>query len=458
MKKVTYFDVEWANGKNKSICQMGIMCENYEDGEPVYPESNIYINPEDKFDEMCIQVHGICEKKVANEPTFPEVWKQIEPCFTNSIIIGHNVAAADLDALSKALQRYNIDIPEMFYVDTLKIAKNYVPSFAIKNYSMSTLCEYFNVEIDTEHDAFDDACANKDLLIAMAKAYNFSIDKFVHRYVARENFTFVPYVSNPLLRKSISDFYGIIQGISIDGKVTSAELEYIQQWKKDNQQYSDCSEVAKIIAYIEEITSDGQITLDELQGLHSLMTSYFETISSSVITIATQVLAGILKGIASDGIITLTECIELKKWLYDNDYLKGHFPFDKIIELLNKVLEDNIITVEENNLLLSEIEAILNPVEALKTQICDVKGHTVCLSGNFSYGQKSEVEKFITDRDGIVTKSVTKKLDILIVGALECEAYANGTYGTKVKKAIEYNQQGCNIHIVKENDFFSMVK
>ena len=52
MKKVTYFDVEWANGKNKSICQMGVMCENYEDGEPIYPESNIYVNPEDKFDEI----------------------------------------------------------------------------------------------------------------------------------------------------------------------------------------------------------------------------------------------------------------------------------------------------------------------------------------------------------------------------------------------------------------------
>lgn len=29
MKKVTYFDVEYANSKNKSICQIGLMCENY---------------------------------------------------------------------------------------------------------------------------------------------------------------------------------------------------------------------------------------------------------------------------------------------------------------------------------------------------------------------------------------------------------------------------------------------
>lgn len=458
MKKVTYFDVEWANSKNKSICQMGIMCENYEDSEPIFPESNIYINPEDGFDDICIKIHGICAEKVANKPTFPEVWKQVEKCFTNSIIIGHNVAGADLDALSKTLQRYNIDIPEMFYVDTLEIARTYISSFAIKDYSMSAICEYFKVDIDTEHDAFDDACANKDLLISMAKAYHFSIDKFVHKYVARENYNFVRYVANPLLRKAISDFYGVIQGVSIDGKVSNVEFEYIKKWRKDNQQYSDCMEVSEIIAYIDEITKDGCITVDELQRLHCLMTSYFETLSSSPITIATQVLSGILKGIAIDSNVTLDECLELKKWLYENDYLKGHYPFDKIIELLNKVLEDNVITEEENELLLSEIKAILNPVETLKSQICDVKGRTICLSGNFDYGQKSEVEKFIEARDGIIVKNVSKKLDILIVGALECEAYANGTYGTKIKKAIEYNQQGYNILIVKENDFFKTIK
>ena len=458
MKKVTYFDVEWANGKNKSICQMGIMCEDYENGEPVLPESNIYINPEDNFDEMCIQVHGICAEKVANEPTLPEIWKKIEPCFTKSIIIGHNVAGADLDALSKALQRYNIDIPEMFYVDTLEIARAFIPTFAVKNYSMSALCEYFDVGIDTEHDAFDDACANKDLLAAMANTYDFSIDDFVHRYIAKKGFDFSQYVSNPLLRKAISDFYGIIQGISIDGEVSNTELAYILQWKKENQQYANCKEVSEIISYIDDITSDGKITSDELQGLHSLMTSYFETISSSAITVATQVLAGILKGISSDGIVTIDECLALKKWLYNNDYLKGHYPFDRIIELLNIVLEDNVITKEESNMLLSEIGKVLNPVETLKSQICSVKGQTICLSGNFAYGQKSDVEKYITDRGGNISKNVTKKLDVLVVGVLECESFANGTYGKKIEKAIEYNQQGCNIFIVKETDFFETVK
>ena len=47
MKKVTYFDVEYANSKNKSICQIGLICEDYDTKETLYPERNIYINPED---------------------------------------------------------------------------------------------------------------------------------------------------------------------------------------------------------------------------------------------------------------------------------------------------------------------------------------------------------------------------------------------------------------------------
>ena len=105
MEKVTYFDVEYANNKNKSICQIGIMCENFTDGEPFYPERDIYINPVDGFEDFCVRIHGITKDKVKDERTFPEVWKEIEKYFTNAVIIGHNVAGADLDALVKTFPK-----------------------------------------------------------------------------------------------------------------------------------------------------------------------------------------------------------------------------------------------------------------------------------------------------------------------------------------------------------------
>ena len=65
---------------------------------------------------------------------------------------------------------------------------------------------------------------------------------------------------------------------------------------------------------------------------------------------------------------------------------------------------------------------------------------------------KAEVEEYIVSHGGTIDKSVKKTTGILLIGDCECQAYSNGTYGTKVKKAMEYNSKGCNIQIIKEAD------
>ena len=458
MEKVTYFDVEYANSKNKAICQIGIVCENYNNHEPYYPELDIYINPEDGFDANCVRVHGITASKVSNEPSFPEVWKDIEKYFTNAVVIGHNVSSSDLDALVKNLSRYNLDIPEFYYICTLELAKEFIPRYCVPNYSMSALCQYFNIDIDSEHNAFDDACACSDLFNAMVEAFDINVDSYVQKYHPHESNTHSSYIDAALLRKSISEFYGVVRGFSIDNVINQNEIEYIKSWKKNNIQYSNHKEIANIIKVIDAILNDNIITLEEIAQLQKCMKEYLDAMSTSPVTLATQILDGILKGITIDGKISEDECKNLRQWLYDNIYLSDHFPFNKAIEIVDKVLEDSIITEDESEYLTSVIKSMLDPVESLKAEIYSVAGKHVCLSGNFAYeGQKPAVEKYIVERGGIVDSNVKKTTDYLIIGACECQAYSNGTYGTKVKKAIEYNERGCNIQITKETDFFANI-
>ena len=459
MEKVTYFDVEYANNKNKSICQIGIMCENFSDGEPYYPEKDIYINPEDGFDDFCIKVHGITKDKVKNEPAFPIVWKEIEKYFTNAVIIGHNVAGADLDALVKALNRYNLDIPELYYICTLDLARQYIPSYAIADYSMSTLCEYFGVDIDSEHNAFDDACACADLFKAIIEEYDIDIkDIKIKKYAPCVEKEFSQFVASPVIRKAISEFYGVIRGFSIDNEISTEEVDFIKNWKKEFAIYDNQKDIADIISVMDKIIDDGVITVEEIVELQGVVKAYLDIVSTSPITLATQILDGILKGITVDGEITEIECKNLRQWLYDNIYLSDHFPFNKAMEILDKVLEDSIITKEEVEYITTMINEMLNPVDCLKEEINSVDGKHVCLSGNFAYGQKSDVEKFIVSKGGKIDTSVKKTTDILMIGNCECQAYSNGSYGTKVKKAIEYNEKGSHIKIIKESDFFSSIK
>lgn len=457
MKKVTYFDVEYANSKNKSICQIGLMCENLEDYEPVYPEKNIYVNPEDGFDDFCIKIHEISDNKVKDSPNFGCVWKDIEYYFTNAIIIGHNIAAADLDALVKSLKRNNIDIPEFYYICTLELAKEHIPRFAVENYSMSTLCKYFDIDIYSEHDAFDDACANSDLFKALINTYNIKIDACVKKYIPHESNEFISYVANPVIRKAISEFYGIIRGFSIDNEINESEIEWIKQWKARNQQYCSHKEYREIIKVIDNIITDGKITLNEITELQDTTKRFLDVLSTAPVTLATQILDGIMKGITVDGIVTEAECTGLRQWLYDNIYLSGHFPFDKILKTVEDILSDSIVTKQESEYLTYIINELLNPIDSLKTQINSVESKYVCLSGNFSYGQKSDVAKYLNERGAIVEETVKKNTDVLLIGDCECQAYSNGSYGTKVKKAIEYNEKGCHIQIIKEADFFASV-
>jgi DNA polymerase-3 subunit epsilon len=249
MKKVTYFDVEYANSKNRSLCQLGLVCEDYDTGEPIYPGRNIYLNPEDGFDDNCVRVHGITAEKVNNELIFPVVWEHIERYFTNAVVIGHNVASADLDALVKNLRRYNLDIPELYYICTLDLARKFVPQYIIQDYCMSTLCAYFGIDIDSEHDAFDDACANSDLFKVLVERCSIDVDNYIKKYVPHETERFKQFVSSPVVRKTISEFYGMIRGFSIDNQITPEEQEYISKWQKEYSQYSDLQSIADSIRW-----------------------------------------------------------------------------------------------------------------------------------------------------------------------------------------------------------------
>ncbi len=49
---------------DKSICQIGLISEDLDTGETILPELNLYVNPEDNYDDNCIAVHHITNEKL----------------------------------------------------------------------------------------------------------------------------------------------------------------------------------------------------------------------------------------------------------------------------------------------------------------------------------------------------------------------------------------------------------
>ena len=358
MTNVIFFDAEYANSKTKSICQIGIICEDFSTGDSNHPKLNIYVNPEDIFEPACIKIHGITSDKVKNAPNFPSVWADIEKYFTKSVIIGHNVSDYELDILVKNLKRYNLDIPEFYYICLMDLAKKYIPSYCVPDYSLETLCKYFDIEIGTAHHAFDDAYACSELFKALLNEYDFTPTPVKYKLKdLKEHFT---YSDESIIRKAIGEFYGIIHGIAIDNEINEGELELISDWKNRNKKYDDHLTVSSIIDLINIVLADGVLTKEEIKEIEKTISAYLEEVSTSRVIMATQILNGILKGITADGKISEEECKSLHRWLYENSFLSEHFAFNQTLSIVDKIIKDNVITPEELDKLTSTVAELLN--------------------------------------------------------------------------------------------------
>lgn len=414
----------------------------------------MYIDPEDEFDSVCTGIHGISSARVNGAPNFATAWVSIEKYFTNAVIVGHNVVAADIDALIKNFRRYNIDIPELYYIDTLNVATTYINPYDVANYSLDNLCKHFKIDYTNKHNAYYDALASAELLKVLIRAYSIDANSIIRKYIPHETESFSAYLSNPALRKKITELYGVLRGFTIDNEISQGEADYLVRWKEENSKFAYQEEIRSILFAIDDILSDGIVTLQEVIDLQRMFKEYLDVVSTSPVTLATQILDGIMKGITVDGVITADECDMLRMWMYDNIYLSGHFPFNTLLDALDRVLEDGILTDDESKEIMKVIDELLNPIEATRAQIYSVDEKHVCLSGEFRYGKKSDVEALLIQKGAIIDSSVKKTTDILMVGDSECSSFSNGTYGTKVKKAMEYNSKGRNILIIKESDYF----
>ena len=83
MARYIAFDVETPNRYNNRMSAIGISV--VEDGRIVRDFYSL-VDPEQPFDWFNTVLTGINEESVFDAPTFPELWKQIEPLLSSGIL------------------------------------------------------------------------------------------------------------------------------------------------------------------------------------------------------------------------------------------------------------------------------------------------------------------------------------------------------------------------------------
>ncbi len=444
IKSFTAFDVETPNSKNDSICSIGIHHVK-SDGTTI--DVDLIINPDDYFDERNIGIHRITENMVENAPRFPEIWDNISEYFQDSIIIAHN-ATFDLSVFYKTLNRYEIDVPDINYVCTLQMARRYLDKSACNGYSLPSLCSYLGIQLD-HHNALSDA-------MACANIYDILTEKFGSDIKQYEKPATLSKKAATLCRKAMKTLHGILLGINFDCKLYPEELISFQHWIQDYSQYKGYPDIQICINKIDEVLTDGLITSDEYNSLLKLTEIDEQNQLFSKTTEAIQQLMGIIEGIACDAKINDIEAYRLSDWLLNHDFLNGTYPYDKICSILYKMLDNGHIDSFEEADLLDIIDCILHPTEDIDEQVeIAYQGNLFCLTGEFAHGSKNQIESTIIERGGQIAKSVSKKIQYLIIGDLGNPKWAYGTFGDKVMKAQELNEKGARIKTLKESALFN---
>lgn len=445
MNNYIILDLENPNTRGNSICAIAVTVVK---DNKITEEKYTLINPEDRFDSINSQITGIYPNQVLDAPTLKEYWMEIKGLLENNIIVGHNISY-DLGVLSKALNRYDISTPEFRYCCTLAMSRKYVKA---DSYHLQNLCNELGFNYKA-HIASEDVKATHYLFEYIKVNYSVSEDDIFEYHKAEK---LLEHVDERLVT-NINNLAGIIEGITADQVINEKEVHRLQQWLDENQVNKSYMLFNKIINEVSLILEDNIIDLYEQMKLKNIVHAIRNSKLYNETTLGLQLLEGIVEGISCDDVINEKEILNLQKWMVENDYLGGVYPYDKIYHMVENVLEDGRISEDEKDVLAIAFRELYSPgsLHVEDGSKLDLEGKTFCLSGEFMCASKSEVSKRLIEKGAIEKSGVSSKVDYLFVGGSGSVAWKFGKIGGKIAKAMELQEKGNKIQIIGEDELMA---
>lgn len=168
-------DVETANADMASICQIGVV--KYNNGILIEEWSSL-IDPEDYFDFINIDIHGITEEDVEGKPTFPEIFNQLGSLLNDAICVSHT--HFDRVSISRALTKYGLPNFDTTWLDSARVARRTWEEFAWGGYGLANICNKIGYQFK-HHDALEDAKASGHVLLAAIEKTGLDVNAWLKR-------------------------------------------------------------------------------------------------------------------------------------------------------------------------------------------------------------------------------------------------------------------------------------
>lgn len=199
-------------------------------------------------------------------------------------------------------------------------------------------------------------------------------------------------------------------------------------------------------------------------------TENFGTFDPSQLKQSLGELLGIARGLLADQELSDAEIEFLDDWLDQRFEITSSFPGNVIHSRLKQVLEDDIITEEERSHLVATLTMLIEDrLEDLAEQVdltelwfdkvglIDFQQARFCLTGNFVYGPMKVCKSAIEKRGGIVSPTVGKESNFLVVGALGLDEWRSGGLGAEIEAAMKLRALGKSVKIIPEDSWVTQL-
>ena len=130
-------------------------------GGMVEDEFSSLVNPQRSIPYAASRVNGITDAMVADAPPFDKVLAEFIDFTEGMTLVGHNIHSFDLKFIYRDSEKFYGGIPGNDYVDTLRLARKYMPQ--LKRHSLTLLAEYYGISTEGAHRALNDCHMNQQV-------------------------------------------------------------------------------------------------------------------------------------------------------------------------------------------------------------------------------------------------------------------------------------------------------
>ncbi|MEX0962469.1 MAG: BRCT domain-containing protein [Pseudohongiellaceae bacterium] len=259
---------------------------------------------------------------------------------------------------------------------------------------------------------------------------------------------------------------GILAGVVADQRLNEMEFLFLDCWLQSQEHLSADEDVLAILSQVGEILEDGVINPKELDTMQASIEQILSQRESETTESVGHIeeLVGFLTGTASDGVLNDQEINGMSSWLERNSSVREVWPASVIVQRLDTILEDGVITDEERQDLLTTVRQVTgtdtdipslgyevstevweDPIDGLT-----LNGSVFCLTGDFVSGDRESVDTMLRCLGAETNSSVNKSVDYLVIGTLASHGWLYTSHGRKIEKALLLKRAGGPIKVITE--------